>query len=270
MPFNSYSNNSSRDKNEPTVNTYTPLTFRNPSSKVSPSRFSISYLNKMMVISISPRTNTGSNESFAKYTDSKDSPTIYLSYRKAKCLLEGIKALKEDKSINNVCIETNKGLLIVSNGVEYGSETPCIAIKSQDVNGAVITTVYQTTNSDSFAYNYTEDAFSSKDIPGMELGIFEMVLEQYYIANSYAVAATVRDAYVYQTKYQNDILRGIAGKVGVQINNGSGNYGSSQYNSSTSFLNNANKNSGTMQGAPAEYQETSFDDIAASMLGAAE
>jgi hypothetical protein len=141
---------------------------------------------------------------------------------------------------------------------------PCISISSADANGNVTETIYQC--KDNFytgAYNYNNGKYSSESFDLFELDTFEMVLEEYYRASSYAIAATVMEANMYKREGQYNLIRAIADKVGASTQGG-GNSGG--YNSKTFLAGNGNSgNGGGMNGVAAEYEASSFDDIASSM-----
>ena len=265
MAFSTYNNNKQDDK--PTTTTYTPISFPNPASTVQPSRLSISYLNKVMTVSIAPRINEGS-EDFPRY-DADNPVKVYISHNNAKLLHDAAVDMFTNGKKNNVCVETKNGLFKISNGVEFGSESPCISITHATQDGTnIVETVYQTKANYSVAYNYSDGEYSTMNFPMHEINTFLMVLEQYYLASSYAIAASIRDADAYKYKYISDIIKNIATKVGVatdtRTNSSNGNF------SSHTFLNGGNQNNTSrqdMNGIPKGYEQSSFDDIVNSMGG---
>ena len=269
MAFNTYSNN--QQDNKPTVNVYTPISFTNPESKVQKSRFSISYFNKMMQLSIALRNNEGSNEEFARYNND-NAVKVYISYITAKLLHDGIVDMLTNGKKNNVCVETKNGLLKVSNGIEYGSETPCISIAyaMSDGSNRIAEAIYQTNPDHTIAYNYSDGAYSTMSFPNFEIDTFVMALEQYYLASSYAIAATVNESGMYRQRALYDTIRAIAGKVGVPTG---GNQSANGYSNHTFLNNSQNANSSTagnnsvnsLNNVPKGYEQSSFDDIVNSM-----
>ena len=266
MALNTYNNN---QDNRPSVNVYTPMTFANPDSKVQPTRLSISYFNRVMQLAIAQKIGNGTTDEYAQYNNDNQ-VKVYISYRSAKLLHDGIlKMLDPNSGINNICIETKNGLLKVSNGVEYGSETFCISISYADNNGHVSEAIYQLKNNDQLAYNYSDGNFSIMTFPELELNTILMCLEQYYEASSYAIASTIRESMMYRDRAIYDTINAIANKVGAKTpNNTSPNSGSF---SNRTFLQNNSGNtysggsSGGMNGVPKEYNQSSFDDIVSSM-----
>lgn len=257
MSFKTYNNND----RQPTNTTYSPVSFGNP-EELGGSRLNVSYFNKLLQISIQKRN--GTKNDYATY-DTENPSTVYLSITKAKMLYDLIEKMKTDNSIHNVCIETNKGLLMVSDGSNHGVTSPCISISSADESGAVSTVVYVTkTNYHKGAYNYDMDAgtYSDQYFNDIELDTFENVLLQYYNAGTYAVAATVMEANMYKHNALRNVIMAIAEKVGASTNNNNG----GGYSNKSQFLNNNNNSSnGDMNGVPKEYESATFDDIAHGM-----
>lgn len=263
MAFKNYNNNN----NGPVSTTFSPITFSNPASQVDQTKFSISYFNKLMKVSIAKKLSGGNNDQFANY-DNDNAFVVFVSFSKAKILLDLIqKKLLVEPDVHNVCIELKHGLLKVSDGIEFGSDTPCISISSADSSGNVSEVIYQC-KKDFYtgAYNYNNGKYSTESFDDLEMDTFVMVLEEYFKASSYAIAASVMEAGMYKRDSQYNLIRSIADKVGASTQNGSG----GGYNSKTFLAGDGGGNSGTnmgggMNGVPREYESASFDDIARSM-----
>lgn len=256
MALKNYNNN---DKG-PMVSTYSNITFSNPESKIMASKFSISYLNKVMKITIALRNNTGSNDDYATY-DSDNPAIIYLSNVKAELLRQMIIKMRSDPSIHNVCAESKYGLLKISDGIEYGVQNPCISISFADEAGNVTEVVYETKSHIS-AYNYSNGEFSTETFNNIELDTIIMAFEEYYKASSYAIAASIAESSMYRREAQNNLIKAIAEKVGAHTSP------SKQYNNKTFLSTNNNKTSSTssgLTGVPAGYEVASFDSIANGM-----
>ena len=245
------------NNNEKSINnvTFSSIVFSNSESNIAHSRFSVGYFNKVMRVGIALQNNKNSNNSYATY-DTENQINVYVSYSKAYVLSKMIDKLKQDDSIHNVCIELKNGLLKISDGSEYGVNTPCFSISYANESGEVTEVIYQTKNNLSGAYNYNEDGYKTIDFPDVELDTFQMVLDEYYRASSYAIAATVMEASMYKRNYITDIIKGIADKVGYNHNSGF-----KSYNSKT-FLNN---NSNTTSIKPKEYESSSFEELVNNM-----
>ena len=252
--MNTYSNN----KDQITNSTFTPISFSNPESKVYPSRLSISYFNKTMKISIY-----------------HNPATIFMSFTKAKILYNLItqKLLKE-KDVHNVCVELTQGLLKVSDGVEFGSDVPCISI-TQAVNGDahIKETIYQFKSGYySGAYNYDNGKFNTEIYDDIEMDAFLMVLDEYYKASAYATPAFVMEASMYKRDAQYKLIRAIAEKVGAAQPQDSFSSKSSflsgdgiGYNGPDNVSEYNNNGTGLNGGVTKEYEASTFDDIAKSL-----
>ena len=256
MALKNYNNNERNITNS----TFSSIVFSNSESNIMHSRFSISYFNKLMKISIALRNNAGSNDSYATY-DTDNQISVYVSYTKAYMLRKMIEKLQQDPDVHNVCIELKNGLLKVSDGSEYnGTGAPCISISYADEAGNVSEVVYETKNNFTAAYNYSDGSYETETFSNIEIDTFKMVLNEYYKAASYAVAATVMEASMYKRNYTTDILKGIAGKVGYEIGGNS-----KQFNSKTFLSNNNNRTASNNNSfVPKEYESSSFDELANS------
>ena len=258
MPLKNYTNNNDRNI---TNSTYSSIAFSNPGSKIMQTRFSISYFNKLMKISIALRNNAGTNDEYATY-DIDNQVSVYVSFTKAEMLRRMIKKFKSDPSIHNVCIELKNGLLKVSDGAEFGSNNICISISYADETGNVNEVIYECKSDfHTAAYNYSDNLFSTETFNDIEIDSVCMALEQYYYASSYAIAATVMEASMYKRSSIYDLIRSIGEKVGVSSGS------KSSFNTKT-FLsgNNANKSNGGLNGIPAGYESTTFESIADSLI----
>lgn len=261
MAFKSYNNNQNQISNV----TYSGVSFSNPGSKIGQTKLSISYFNKIMKISIALRNNANGGDDYATY-DNDNAVSVYASFTKAKILADMISYMKENKDVHNVCIELKNGLLKVSDGAEYGSSSPCISISyARDADAAVSEIIYQTKEGFySGAYNYNDGKYETKGFDDMELDTFQMCLEEYYRASSYAVAATVMEANMYKRNAMIEILKAVADTVGASTGNKGGNF-----NNKTFLSNDGNNNSSSNfmnpPSIPKEYETSTFDDIANSM-----
>lgn len=265
MALKNYNNN---DKNI-TNTTYSSIAFSNPDSKIMQSRFSISYFNRLMKISIALRNNAGSNDAYATF-DTDNQVSVYVSATKAHILHMMIEKFKhgvssDGEEINNVCIELKNGLLKIFKN--YTTNTICFSISYADETGRVNEVIYETKGPDIYtaAYNYEDGKFSTESFNDIELEYFDMALEEYYKASSYAIAATVMEASMYKRDSQYQLIKQIADKVGVSTSSGKA------FNNKT-FLSNNNSNSkpsfsnGSISSdIPNEYETTTFDSIAESM-----
>ena len=255
MAYNNYNNNYKDDK--PTTNTYTPLSFANPDSAIMPSRLSISYFNRVMQIGISKRNPSSSLEDYPTY-DLDNTVRVFISANKAKNLYEMCIRLKQDPdNIHNVCVETKNGLLKVSNGAEFGSNSHCISIITSDENNGIVETIYQFKGSETGYYNYDDNDFSTMELMNIEFDYFLMILDQYYLASSYAIPAVVKEATMYQQKAFKDLLTAVAKKTGAITNGGSQN--------NKTFLQRNNTTPMNVESNNNEYTISTFDEVVSEM-----
>lgn len=255
MSYKNYDNN----KKQPITNVYTPISFANPDGSVAQSRFSISYFNRLMRISIANKVSSDN-----QYPTYEDKPTeVYVSADKAKILYNLIQMMKKSEDIHNVEIELKGGLLMISDGKEYKSGTPCFAIMFDNDNGKGVK-VYQTKiNPYRGAYNYSNGNYSVYTCDDYELETLEMVLYQYWQASSYAIAASVAESNAYRREYTMSILNSIGYKTGAITSNSSSNSSNKTFLSEDSGIDGR-----TYDNIPAgdtSYEQSTFDDIAAAM-----
>lgn len=264
MPMRSYNNN----ERQLTNTTYSPVSFSNPESKIMPSRISIAYFNKLMKISIALRNNAGSNDKYATY-DTDNQISVYVSFGKAYMLYHMIQRLREQPGIHNVCIELKNGLLKISDGSEFGSNSPCISISYADESGNVNEVVYETkTDIHTAAYNYSDGQFSTEVFSNLEVDLIALTLCKYYEASTYAVAATVMEAGMYKRNSQYELIRSIAEKVGASTSsskNSGGNFNNKTFLSGTPNNTSQYDNSDDGSMVPKGYDIESFESFAASM-----
>jgi len=254
--------------NGPSNNTFSAINFSHGDSVVDATRFTVSYFNKLMKISIAKKI--GQNGDISTF-DNDHQTVVYVSNTKAKMLHDLMVEMRDGGKMMNVCIELKNGLLKISNGTEFGSDTPCFSILTTDNSGNVEEIVYQT-KADFYqaAYDYKNGKFSTKQFDNMEFDTFLMTLDEYWKASSYALAATVMEASMYKRDGQYRMIKAIADKIGAVVVNNSGAYNQNGggYNSRT-FLNNNNggggNSSGGMNNVPEDYETSTFADIANSM-----
>jgi hypothetical protein len=266
MAFRSYNNND----RQPTNTTYSGISFSNPGSEISQTKFSISYFNKVMKITIANRNNNGSNDNYATY-DNDNAVVVYISNIKARILSDLITLMNARSDIHNVCVELKNGLMEVSDGSDYGSKSPCISISYAQEDGSVNKIVYQTkAGFHTGAYNYYDGKYESKTFDNIELDTFQMCLEEYYKASSYAIAASVMEAGMYKRNYEVELIKSIAEKVGAS-NGGSNN--ANKFNNKTFLSGNSesqpasNSNVTTPSSMiPREYETSTFDDIVSGIM----
>lgn len=246
-----------------TNNTFSSMSFSNSESKIAHSKLNISYFNRVLKVGIALQMNGDQNDTFAKF-DNENQIAVYISWSKAKILLDLIRKMRLSKDIHNVCIELRGGLFTVSDGKEFGVPNTCFSIKYANDDGEHVV-IYETKTNYMGAYNYKDSQnYETAQFNDIELDAFETVLEEYYKAATYAVAASVMEANMYKREYTNNLINAIADKVGAQT---AGNNNKNSYNNKTFLNNNGGGNNNEMNdGANTEFTQSSFEDIAKAMM----
>lgn len=260
---NTYNSN---DK-QPVSVTYSPISFSNPNGNVAQTKLNISYFNKLLKIGIANKKQNNGNNSYDSY-DNDNQAAVFISVTKAKIILDLLDDLTCKDDVHNVCIEVKNGLFSISDGTEFGVNSPCIVIRSVDEAGNINTAIYETKSDyHKGAYNYNESDGTYEDVffNTIEFDLIKILLEQYVKASTYAIAATVMEAGMYKRNAMADVLYNIGRKVGVVEDN---NNGGSRNNSS--FLSNNARNNSSSNGSngldiPKDYETSTFDDIASKM-----
>ena len=278
MPFSTFNNNSTQER--PNVTTYSPISLANPESRIQASRLTISYFNKMLQLKIAPRMPATPNEQYPTYA--KDGAvSVFLSYSQAMMLHDGLQELffsPNKNKHNNICLETKNGLLMISNGIEMGSETPIVKIMyTTQNNTAPQEIIYQTKNNYELPCDYSEGKYSTIKYPNLEIRILMSVFEQYYKSASYAVAQSIRDCAAFENNRRGELIKSIAQKVGVDLRAFTQSNGSNNTYNSYSFLQQPDNSatpmteyssSQTTTNIPKGYQSDTIDDVVKSSLEA--
>ncbi len=262
MLGDTYNNNKYDRKvnNDPTV--YSAYKMSNTEG-LDPSQLNITFWNSTLKISISPKKNTPNGE--IAY-DHDNSASIYLSHTKARILAEEIIAFKNGK-INNVSVDTPKGVISISNGKEFGVNSTFLVIRTFDTENNAVASSYAYEFKKDYHYgirNFDEknlDDFEKIYYNDLELDQFLTLLTEYYTAMSGAVAFTVVDQLKYNNSRVNTKLDSIAMKLGVEWNNGA-NKSSNGGNRSSFFSNKEpNGSSAFKSGSIADLEDMDvFDD----------
>ena len=250
-----YNNNEKQVMNS----TFSSMTFANSESKIAHTKLNIASLNRLLKVGIALQTD--SKNDYATY-DNENQITVYISWAKAKVLHDMIEEMKNNKSVHNVCIELKGGLFKVSDGSEFGVNTPCFSITYGNENGDNVV-IYQTKDNYSGAYNFDGSDYKTMPFPMLELDAFQTVLEEYYKAATYAIAASIMEASMYKREYTNNMIYAIAEKVGASVSNSNS---KGNYNNKTYLNNNNNNNQNVSVDSNNEYTQSTFDDIANAMI----
>lgn len=262
---NTYNNNQGRQSN-PIVDstTYSDYRMNNPDSTIDASCLAPRFWKQNLCLSIYPRKNTGNDE--IAY-DMDNGVTIYLSHSKALILANELKLFLKDP-VNYNCNGVNSGSAVVtiSNGAEYGKNTPVLTIRKMDENNNVVA---------SFAYEFKTNYFSIRNYDGgsnfdtiyddyKDTEILQLItlLEEYCKASTKAVAHSVHSSN-YSLVRINNTIESIAQNLGVETKSGSGQQ-RTRYNSNSYFGggNNNPSNGGTYPPrSNVSYGMATIDDI---------
>lgn len=247
---NEYDNNNGANKKY-SPNVYSPYKMSNPEG-IDPSALTFTFWNNLLKIGISPRKP---NSDPAAY-DYDKSIEVYINHTKARMLYEEIFTLKQSKGeINNVCINTGiDGIIMVSNGKEFGVTTPVLVIIKHDEKGNPISSyVYQFKTDKFFSmrnFNMEKPTeFEKIYFNDIELDQFSTILKEYYEAMTCATAYTVIDQSKYNNSRMTTKINAIMDKMGIKQEGGKANY-----SKGSSFFNNSDVGN-------ASYRHSTIDDI---------
>lgn len=255
---NTYNNNQANNNKQNNLTVY-GYRLNNAESKIDATCMSFRYWKSNLIVSIFPRKNTGNDEvSF----DMDNGISIYLSHTKARILKnEFERFLADPVSFNSVGVPSGQAVITISNGVEYGKNTPVVTIRKISETGEVLS---------SFAYEFKQDYhFSIRNFDGknfdkvfddyqtIEIEQFITVLDEYIKAATYAVSFTVMDQRQYSATRMENKIDAIAANLGVEMpkaGSGQRRYSNSSYFNNNSNANNSNDNS-------VSYGSATIDDL---------
>lgn len=258
----SYQNNNRNDTFEPTF--YSPYRMNNGDSAVDKTCLTLNYWKQMLKISINPRKNTGDNGDML--FDMENNISIFLNHTKAAILSNELKNFLKDRvTYNGAGVSTAQGVITVSNGSEFGVETPILIIRKLDEVGNVIS---------SFAYEFkTNFHFSIRNYNGgkdfvkdfesyndLELKELILVLDEFCKATTYATSYTVNEKMRYNQDKMQGTINSIAEKLGIEVPR-SGMRRRSGYSSTSAFINGAGSTTSTEPKETENYIAATLDDI---------
>lgn len=243
-----YNNNQANKSNDPGITVYS-YRMNNAESEVDPTCLNFRFWKNSLCIGIYPRKVTGNDEIAF---DMDNGITIYLSHTKARMLKNEIELfMKDPVTYNSVGVPSGAAAITISNGAEYGKNTPFVTIRKLSETGEIV---------GSFAYEFkTHYHFSVRNFDGKNfdreydtydnLELLEMltVLDEYVKASTNAVAFTVMDQRRYSHDRMDKKIDAIAQALGVETAKAytSGN----RYQKNSYFNNLANGNSGNSSSA---------------------
>lgn len=265
MSLGSTYNNNQGNGNKYTVadtTTYSDYRMNNAESTIDPSCLAPRFWKQSLCLSIYPRKNTGNDE---VAFDTDNGVTIYLSHTKARMLANELRKFIENPVDNNSCgVHSGSAVVTISNGVEFGKNTPVLTIRKLDENGNVVS---------AFSYEFKQNYFSIKNYDGrnynsdyesyknIEIEQLITLLEEFVKASTKAVAASVHSSAFTLGRMDNKINE-IAAQLGVETNSSSSSrkFGNSSYFDKMA-RSNGNVSGGSYSPGSVSYGTATIDDI---------
>lgn len=258
MGLGSTYNNNQNSRNTPDLTVYSNYRMNNAESTIDPTCLTFRFWRTNLCIGIFPRKNTGNDE---VQFDMDNGITIYLSHTKARILKNELEHFLKDPVTYNGCgVPSGSAAITISNGAEYGKNTPVLTIRKVNENGDVVA---------SFAYefksnyyygirNYDGKNFASAydDYKNIEIQQMITLLDQYVLASTNAIAFSVRDNSKFYDNRVESKIDAIAANLGVELPK-SGQQKKS-FNNNSYFNNNSNTSN---YSSNVSYGSASIDDL---------
>lgn len=214
-----YNNNKNQDY-RPTV--YSFYKWYNSESTVDKTALSVSFWKGLVKIAIAPKASGESDTSF----DYQNEVKFHLTHTKARIFYNEILKFMAGE-VTNVGVNSNKGLISVTNGAELGASNPCLIIRIlNNESGAIeASACYEFKSNFHFAVrNFDEKTkrFDTEYYNNVELEEFASMLKGYYEAATNAIAYTVVDQMSFDINRVTTRLMSIQDKLGIQGNSSKG------------------------------------------------
>lgn len=255
-----YNNNQVNNSNKtPDYSHYSSYRMNNHESTIDATCITYRFWKTNLCIGIFPRKETNNDEvSF----DMDNGITIYLSHTKARIFKSEIENfLKDPVTYNGVGVDSGNAVITISNGMEYGKDTPVITIRKINENGEVTT---------SFAYEFKRNYYSIRNYNGkdfdnnfedyknIEIEQLVTLLDEHIKASTGAMAFSVMNQRQYSSTRVENKIDAIASALGVETksnSNGNRSYGNSYFNKG-----NRNNNEYSSQNS-VSYSQATIDDL---------
>lgn len=255
-----YNNNQNNNRNTPDVTVYSGYSVSNAESQIDATRLSARFWKGNLCLSIFPRKNTGNDE---VTFDTDNGITIYLSHTKALILKNELKLFLEDPvNYNSNGVSSGSAAITISNGVEYGKNTPVLTIRKVNEGGAVVASfAYEFKTDYYFAIrNYNGRNFDSAydEYKNIEIQQLIILLDEFVKASTNAIAFTVMDKSKYDVNRMTAKLDAIAASLGVELPKGGT---QKRFSNSSYFNNNSNPNSSNNPSSGVSYGVATIDDL---------
>lgn len=258
-----YNNNQGSNKNDPNVTVYSNYRMNNAESLIDQTCLTFRYWKQSLCIGIFPRKQTSGDE---VAFDMDNGITIYLNHTKARILKAEIENfLKDPVKYNGSGVSSGQAAITISNGLEYGKNTPVITIRKVNSDTGEVTSAFAYEFKTDFHFsirNYTGNNFTTVHDDYKYIEILQMItlLDEYAKASTNAIAFTVRDQFKYVESRTFASLNSIAEKLGIETrsNNGSNNR---RYSNNSYFNNSGANNGGYSSTAGVAYGTATIDDL---------
>lgn len=263
MPYGNYNNNKKQGPYDPTV--YSPYKFNNAMSAVDQTQLSCQFWNNSLRIMISPRNSDSPTDQ--PTFDNKNSISVYLNHMKARMLHDVLcKFMEDPEKYDNAGVVAGASFISFSTGKDFGSKFPLVIIRKVDEAGSITSSFAYEVKGD---YHFAVRGFSEKSngqyerdyYPNIELECLKTLLEEFYKAESRALAYTVLDTFKFDHYRMSTKLNRIGEKLGLDMNVSSS--GSAPRSSSTSYFsrnNGASSNESYGNGGD-NYASATLDDL---------
>ena len=258
-----YNNNQGNNVNKtPDYSTYSNYRMNNAESTIDASCITFRFWRTNLCIGIFPKKETNNDEvSF----DMDNGITIYLSHTKARILKAEIENfLKDPITYNGVGVDSGSAVITISNGLEYGKETPVITIRKINENGEVTT---------SFAYEFKRNYYSIRNYDGknfdnnyddyknIEVEQLVTLLGEFIKASTNAIAFSVMNQRQYSANRVENKIDSIAAALGVETKSNSNSSGNRNYGNSYFNKGNRSNDEYSSSNSNVSYSQATIDDL---------
>lgn len=231
----------------------------NGESDIDPTCLGFKFWKQNLVITISPRKNTGTDEVVFDYDNGI---SIYMNHTKAKMFKHEVEEfLKDPASYNSRGVNSGQSVICITNGTEYGKNTPMLVIYKL-AEGGKISASYGYEFKTNFFYslrNYTGDKYEQnfEDYKNIEIEQLVVLLDEFCKAMTNATAFTVLDQRQYSYYKMDTKIEAIASSLGVDIPKGNP---QKKFNSDSYFRNNSNEGT-SFSNNDVGYGTATIDDL---------
>ena len=256
-----YNNNQGSNKNDPNITVYSNYRMNNAESLIDQTCLTFRYWKQSLCIGIFPRKQTGGDE---VAFDMDNGITIYINHTKARILKNELELFLQDPvKYNGSGVPSGQAAITISNGVEYGKNTPVLTIRKVNADTGVVTSAFAYEFKTNFHYSirgYDGKNFVAEYDAYKYLEIHQMitVLDEYIKASTNAIAFTVRDQSKFTETRTFNTLNSIAEKLGIEVRTGGSN---KQRFNNNSYFNSASNNGGYSSPSGVAYGTATIDDL---------